>query len=63
MNRTGRSLYESDRIGGQVGTGLAMLRAAVTCARAPAADNSALEEIVVTGYRKSVEAFRSRRQR
>jgi iron complex outermembrane recepter protein len=56
MNRTGDLYMNRIALAVKSALGLAMLVPPSLVLAAPAADNSALEEIVVTGYRKSVEA-------
>src|SRR5258708_26025155 len=56
MNRTGDLYMNRIALAVKSALGLAMLAPPSLALAAPAADNSALEEIVVTGYRKSVEA-------
>lgn len=56
MNRTGDLYMNRIAFAVKSALGLAMLVPPSLVLAAPATDNSALEEIVVTGYRKSVEA-------
>ncbi len=56
MNRTGDLYMNRIALAVKSALGLAMLAPPSLALAAPAPDNSALEEIVVTGYRKSVEA-------
>src|ERR1700736_2673056 len=56
MNRTGDLYMNRIAFAVKSALGLAMLAPPALTLAAPAPDNSALDEIVVTGYRKSVEA-------
>jgi iron complex outermembrane recepter protein len=56
MNRTGDLYMNRIALAVKSALGLAMLVPPALGLAAPAPDNSALDEIVVTGYRKSVEA-------
>jgi iron complex outermembrane recepter protein len=56
MNRTGDLYMNRIALAVKSALGLAMLVPPALTFAAPAADSSALDEIVVTGYRKSVEA-------
>ncbi len=56
MNRTGDLYMNRIALAVKSALGLAMLAPPSLALAAPAPDHSALEEIVVTGYRKSVEA-------
>src|SRR3974390_3528335 len=57
MNRTGDLYMNRIALAVKSALGIAMLPPpALAAAAAPAADTGALEEIIVTGYRRSVEA-------